>query len=251
MIELPAGKGYNLANSVLYFNLAFSASGAGNFNWLPVDFCPVIHRIQLYTRGGVNLADITNLHKYLNLVQKVELKNERLANRSQTDFLYPNNSLPSTAPALRPSTSTAAVVQPSFKAYVEPSYAVVGAANNATPSNLYQLKLGDIPHSIFSLDKDLYFNEVLVLRIEFASGQSFAWYSTANTNPAVGPSVAIATNITISKLSLYLAIETDEVIVQELRNKVNSTGLNVLIPYVWQFKNPISTSTSHNVSLRF
>ena len=156
---MPAGKAYNLANSVLYFNLAYSAGGAaGRFNWLPVDQCPAIQRIQLYTRGGVNIADITNLHRYLNLVQKVEMRNERLANRSVVNFLYPNNSLPTTAPALRPSTSTGALVQPSTKAYVEPSYAIVGGDNTATPSQLFQLNLGDIPHSIFSLDKDLYFN---------------------------------------------------------------------------------------------
>jgi hypothetical protein len=206
--------------------------------------------MQLYTRGGVQLADITNLHKYLNLVQKVEMKNERLANRSVVNFLYPNNSLTNVPPALRPSTSVPATVANSTKAYVEPAYALVGGDNTATPTTLFQLNLGDIPHTIFSLDKDLLFNEVLVLRIEWASGSSYAWYSALATNPANG-SAAVVSNITISRLSFYLAIETDEMIIQSLRNKVNSDGLSVLIPFIWGFKNPINTSTSHNISLRF
>ncbi|MFM7858884.1 MAG: hypothetical protein ACKO96_44895, partial [Flammeovirgaceae bacterium] len=121
------------------------------------------HRIQLYTRGGVQLADITNLQKYLNLVQKVEIKNEKFLNRSLINFLYPNNSLNIDAPAVRPVGNASAT-----KSYVEPAYVIGSAvANTATPSNLY-LNLADIPESIFSIDKDLYFNEVLVLRIEWA-----------------------------------------------------------------------------------
>ena len=75
-----------------------------------------------------------------------------------------------------------------------------------------------------------------MLRIEWASGQSFAWTGDSDTNPASDP-VAIAVSIDIANLSLYLAVETDDVIVQSLRNKVNSDGLSVLIPYVYHFKN--------------
>jgi hypothetical protein len=252
LIELPAGKAFNLSDSVLYFNLTYPASGAGNFNWQPVDFCPAINRIQLYTRGGINLCDITNLHKYLNLVQKVETKNEKFLNRSLINFLYPNNVLTNAVPAIRPVGNAS-----SSKSYVEPAYAIVSVdgagaptANVASPAQLYQLNLADIQNSIFSIDKDLYFNEVLVLRIEWASGQSYAWYSTNGAQPDTGD-VAIVGNITISRLSLFLAVEQDEVITQSLRNKVNSDGLSVLIPYVYQFKNTIATSTSQNISLRF
>ena len=153
LIELPAGKAYNLANSVLYFNLNFRASAAGRINWQPVDFCPAIHRIQLYTRGGINLADITYLQKYLNLVQKVETKNEKFINRPQLNFLYPNNQPADDILSRRPVGNTNA-----DKGFIEPAYIIRGTAANASPANLYQLNLADIPHSIFSLDKDLYFN---------------------------------------------------------------------------------------------
>jgi hypothetical protein len=185
------------------------------------------------------------------MVQKVEIKNERFINRPLLNFLCPNNSLASAA--LRPSTSVQAAAGTSTKSYIEPAYVTVGSANSASPSQLFQLNLGDIQNTILSIDKDLYFNEVLVLRIEFASGQSYAWYSDSNAQPAgsAAASVAIATNIIASGLSFYLAVETDEAIIQSLRNKVNSDGLSVLIPYVYQFKNTIATSTSQNISLRF
>jgi hypothetical protein len=245
LIELPAGKAYNLANSVL--NMTFTPGipgNAGRFNWYPVDFCPLIHRIQLYSRGGTQLADISFLNKYLNIAQKLNTRNERFLNRSANDFLYPSNTLTNVVPAIRPVASAA-----STKAYIEPAYALVGADNTATPVQQFQFRLGDIPHSVFSIDKDLYFNEVLVLRIEWASGQAYSWYSTNVAQPATGAAVSAA-NHTVSDLSLYLSVETDEQIIQSLREKVNSSGLQVLIPYVYHFKNNL-TGNSQNISLRF
>ena len=52
IIELPAGKAFNLSNSFLLFNVAFALPGAAaRFNYFPADFNPTIQRIQLYTRG--------------------------------------------------------------------------------------------------------------------------------------------------------------------------------------------------------
>jgi hypothetical protein len=109
--------------------------------------------------------------------------------------------------------------------------------------------LGDIPDSIFSIDKDLYFNEVLVLRVTWEGHKNYAWYGTSATNPTTGAH-ELANPIVFDQLGLYLAVETDEDIVQGLRSKVNSSGLQVLMPYVWYFKNVLSGGTQ-NISVRF
>lgn len=249
LIELPAGKAYNLSRSELSFYAIVAASGADKYNFLPTDACPMISRLQLMTRGGVYLADINNCHKYLNVVQKANISNSDFLNRCSNEFLYPNNCLNTTGVTAQAS-SYHFNGDLSTKSFVEPAYQAVGTNNTATPLQQFSLKLGDIPHSIFSLDKDLYFNEILVLRIEWAPANSYLWYGTNPLNPATG-AVAYAQNTTsIQNLSLYLSIETDDMIVQSLRSKVMGSGLDVLIPYVWSFKNNIA-GVNQNVSLRF
>jgi hypothetical protein len=91
MIEIPAGKAFNLSETVFYGTYNIPAQGVDNYSWLPVDHFPFIRELQLYTRGGVYLCNISNLAKYLKLSQKISTNNKDFLNRSDVNFFYPSN----------------------------------------------------------------------------------------------------------------------------------------------------------------
>ena len=91
-------------------------------------------------------------------------------------------------------------------------------------------------NTIFSLDKDLLFNEVILLRIIWGPYTLVGFGSTLPYPPALGGTYAAAgvgteknitaaafTSATISNLTYYLAIEQDINIVNSLRAKTAST----------------------------
>ncbi len=262
MIELPAYKVFNLAETVLSFTVTAGRSGVGNSaNWVYADKASMISRIQLYTRGGVQIVDIPYASKYLEVVQKVNHTTEGFLNRSLNEFYYPNNGL--ALDSFRPATSVTGQIAgvPSAKAYIEPRYVLSSGLNVQAadlPQIAYQLRLGDIPECFFSIDKDVCFPEVTILSVEWARGSDYLWYTTgadnnaANNNPAgVISSVAYASNSgTISNINLYLAMESDFDIAQMVISKLRSQGMEILTSFPYVFYNQINASPSHSISLR-
>lgn len=127
---------------------------------------------------------------------------------------------------------------------------------NSTPINVitsppatalamrYVIKFSDLPHTLFALDKDLFFNQILTLQLGF-SGKDRVGFSEA-----AGPVYAtIAGNVTLSDIYMWLACEVDEQINASLISKVNSTGLDINIPFIHTQKLS-QTSTSFTNTLR-
>ena len=76
VFELPP-KVFNLSKSYLSFNLAPPATGTKQagipyFNCLNVDGLPFLRQIQLYTRTGMMLCDITDVDRYTNMIFRRE-----------------------------------------------------------------------------------------------------------------------------------------------------------------------------------
>ena len=120
-----------------------------------------------------------------------------------------------------------------------------------------------IKRTIFELNKDLVFPDILVLRILFGPANRAAYLGTDDQIPtnAVGPLVdttalvapapLITAYMAIYNLVLFLAVEKNEDLAQSVRALVNSpSGMNILIPYPWTFMQNLS-GTSQNISLRF
>ena len=147
-------------------------------------------------------------------------------------------------------------------------YATNAVSNNAGAGTFIlncEIPLGMLYNSIFAVDKDLFFNEVMVLRIVFNGTNRFC-FTTPNTASLTDPSgggnngasppttlaVAPAFNITFQNLMLYLATEQNAAIENELRLKVNSPeGLKILIPYIYTNKLGLPASSSQAVSVRY
>ena len=67
IFEIPASKAFNLARSLLCFNIAPLTAGAYYYAYKDV-FTP-IRQLQLYTRGGIYLCDLNELPNYSKFVK--------------------------------------------------------------------------------------------------------------------------------------------------------------------------------------
>ena len=93
----------------------------------------------------------------------------------------------------------------------------------------------------------------MVMRLVFNGSNRFSFTTTAGdlTNPTVGPA-AIGGNVTVQNMKLYLAVEQNVAIENELRAKIASPeGFSLMIPYIYTTKLGLPASTSQNLVIRY
>ena len=152
----------------------------------------------------------------------------------------------------------------------EVRYFVVGSANGATYINL-SIPLSMFKNTLFDIDKDLYFNEIMLIRfvwnpiarIGFTSAAPAAAIIAQNTviqynaeipSPAdstTAPAALGANAVQINNLSLTLALEDNQAVAQELISKYYSGGITLLTPFVYADKYSLNASTSQTITLRY
>ncbi len=265
IFELPT-QCYNLAKSELYFTLTPPAPGqaAGPqdlFNWAWKDNASPISRIQLYTRGGLYLCDLPYVANYTKVINKPETAYDEYVNYDQgfqqvggqdngtIRFLRKNNALVDNV-AFNPDFAQRHDNTPANQNYTEPQYLESGVQGNANrlPVLNICLPLSHLKNTILACDKDLFFGEIMILRVEWAAVNRIGFRSedpqdpTANTVQAVG-------DYDVSNLALYLAVEKNQQIANSLMAKTQS-GFSMLVPYVHGYKTNLNAGTA-SVSLRF
>eukprot|EP00732_Lithocolla_globosa_P004070 Lithocolla_globosa_v1_NODE_3535_length_1644_cov_125.396476.p1 type:complete len:451 gc:universal NODE_3535_length_1644_cov_125.396476:1375-23(-) len=241
----------NLSKSILSFTSTPVASGANKRNFVHIDGVSLIRTIQLYTRTGVYLCDINDLNKYMKMTMRqshaiddVMTFDKNLNGNGYFEGLRTNNSPTATsADATRPTANECNTL------ITEPSYLTVGTANDASPVVNYQLPLGRIVNSILSIDKDQYFGEIMYLRIVWAPSTQAVFTAESDTNPTTTTG-AYGGNLTVSNLTLYTALEQNQVINNELMTKYNNGSLSYLVPYIYQNKQLLS-NTQQNLSVKY
>lgn len=250
LFEIPS-KVINLSHSFLSFNITPVSSGGGNFNWTYADLIGNIRQIQLYTRGGLFLCDINNFDNFTKCLVKAEVSLDEFLSFDKSDVangylegIRANNDLVSANGSKRYNNENANVN------YIENKYTYVGTVAAATPIILFKIPLSLFVDTIFSLDRDLFFDEVIVMRIVWNAPSKYMWFGTSASNPTTGAAI-YAGGVTITALTLFTAIETNQDIVNGLRAKKNSAeGINVLMPYVYSNKINL-TGTQQSISLRY
>ena len=66
LIEIPAGKAFNLSESRLLYSITnIATAGAAISYWYRADILPFVSQIQLYTRSGQYLCDGFSMLKHL------------------------------------------------------------------------------------------------------------------------------------------------------------------------------------------
>lgn len=150
------------------------------------------------------------------------------------------------------------------------------SADSAThlTSLQYLIKLGQIPHSIFAVNKDLYFGETLVLQINWATTPRIAYKYPAYTyaagatgdnthaaymreshpnNVSVDDGNLVTDNTAFNKIydcQLYLAVETNRLLIETIVRQMSTNGLRVLCPYMIAQKYTSTASETQNVQQR-
>ena len=244
VFELPA-RVINFSKSSLMYTIVVPDPGATpKYNWI-WGGGPAIRQIQLYSRSGVMLCDINNLQNYLGIITPLETKKDDCGMLDET-----------TAPqitGLECRGAKIANIHPAGSTndnnMYEPLYlSKLGLDTTATTVN-YAIRLSLIKNSIFSLDKDLFFNETMLIKIVWNVRDAVGFYSAAEDGPETTPGV-LSGDVAISKLYLYLAMERNPLLAAAVIATVQNTGMIVNCPYVYSFKNIPGASTSQNISIR-
>ena len=261
--EIPV-VGFNLAKSRINFiqNIPAAAHYTAAFR-----HTPPWSRVELFTRGGTYLMDVTNFsHIYTAFGQRTKKIED--FHGDETGII--TKSIP--APAAFGTPIPAAAGDPAtgaeFDAAVTRLNAVADSVTAALQSSSelqlrmnqistdsgdlsvrWSIKGSELYNTIMSLDKTLILGEVLNLRITWLQNAAHGFTSDDGlgaTNPA-----NIINNVSINKLAVYLAQESNASVLQDLSNVISTDGMQFLIPYTHAYKTTLPrNTTSHAISVR-
>jgi hypothetical protein len=241
--ELPAGQGWNPSELKLQFDSAFPAL-AGAYNYAYEATWNFIGELSLYTKNKMFIVDIIDFQDYMELSRplKTQFGQDFKCNELR-DRLYPSRALGvnTDVPGQRPDGTSASVP------FDEKNYLAVGTLNSTTPNQNHVLRFGDIPDTFFSINKMVYFEEPLILRIKFGPGVKAGFTATSPVNPTTG-ALALAGNITLTNIQLYQDQEKDQETLNALRQITQKGDWKVFIPSVTSWKQELK-STSQNATV--
>ena len=238
--ELP-NKVYNLSRSNVEFKISVPAAGAARSNALYLQG-PPLDRVSVHTREGVYLCDIPNFQQFSKSVTPSLTCREVAKNQDSWDGTdgAKNNKLSFSYNALSDESGLASITS-GGKAIVNEntssSMDSVAVADNIASSVRVRLNLKEIHHSLLSCDRVMYFGQSLIFRVHFASKRGFGFsYDTAQqANLSAANLAEIAGDITVSELKMNLAVETSPDIIEGLVARVQSAGLQVMVPYSYGY----------------
>ena len=283
---------YNLSKSKIVFDivLPFTSDGSGGdilasskFNVIHADPLAMFDRIQLYTRSGIQLVDLTSANNFSKMVSPYITKISELQQRSTGGYtidptantivapitqaaaqLVPIQGIQSSNVAAvsstavntgnqRPDGNCSNVLLSEFRylfAGATGNNAVIATSTTGSVYLSYQLNLGIIYDTLLALNKDLYWDTNLILSLTFAPHSKFATQTSSLTLATA--TVTPCLSCTVNNMSLFLAMETNQDIINQLRNKVQTTGMTLQIPYVYTQKyNSGGSATSSSLFQRF
>ena len=240
---------YNLAQSFLSYQISLPAQSA-IATWTHEDCLELATNAYFGTAGGLDLCNLNYVNRYTKVVRKMRTKVQDYLANDNTSGLYPSNANGSAN--YTATTGGPAPTVTTFNNFLEPTYLGTGAIGVApglnqirTASRFYPLN--GIVDTVFSLDKDLYIPTDMYVRFTVGVGNQIAFQSSSVTDPSAS-AAAIAGNITIQNLYLYLAVEQNQLIVDSVVNKVMTSGLRLNLPYTTAFRNS-SSGTIANIQI--
>lgn len=274
LLEIP-NKVVNLSKSSLEFEMQVAEpTTASAITRLHALGLTMIDRCSLYTREGVYLADVNNCGQYTRAMNPYLTKLQELiqaddargaatsaaakaASKGHNNFAS-NVAVPTATPgtANGPNgtrvTAAGAAGAPD-KGTTEMCYFFQGIARNGSAAGQinvnYSIPLSAIHHTVMSLNKDLFFNQALVLRIQFAPTNRLGWAAPSATDIATSAE-NIANAVTLSGIRLALAVESNPRIVDAIVSKVKTSGMSTIIPYVYSYLYSSPSGTSSSVQQR-
>ena len=267
--EIPV-VGFNLAQSSINFNQNFEVAPAVANSFRHT---PPWSRVELFTRGGQYLMDVTNFsHVYTAFGQRTKEIEDfhgddngiivkqiptptafgapaAPASETSGDVPAVNAAMVTVNAAITRLNTVADAVTTSLRSSSELQIKKLAQATNpATLSVRWQISGRELYNTVMSLDKSIIVGEVLNLRITWLEKIAHGF----NSDDLVGTTpIALTQDVTITDLGLYLAQETNQAVLNDLSQVISQSGLSVLIPYTHAYKTTLQdTQTSHAVSVR-
>ena len=222
--ELPV-QTYNLSDSFFSFTMSIPASGTPDISTIIYRDILPFERLELYTRGGQYLADITNCAQW----GRITLPRTK----NTSDFLASYND--TLAPISGANNNVASL----------------NAANNLINEVQIQLSGREMLDSIFGLNKSIFVPEVVNLRITWLPKNSIGYEYDDTAVPPAPVYQDLTSDITVSELAYYLAIEQNENVEQDLKQQVfQEGGMQLMFPSSFMYKNNLPAGTQHSITVR-
>ena len=115
-----------------------------------------------------------------------------------------------------------------------------------------------IYNSIFSYNKDLFFDQIMYLQLFTGVTSKIAFLNSSQNymllNPlatAVVAPGAYAGSVTFQNMALLLATETDPMIIKGIVEQKRTSGLKLVIPYEWSNKQSYTNTTQSAITMRY
>lgn len=224
IFEIPVNT-YNLAQSVLSFQQEIKEIDTKYIHTYRAT--PPIAQLQLYSRSGAFLADISHFNNFcVSTLQSTKPTKDFIG--SQNDIIVPLNN-----------TSRAVNF---IKTEVKGTAQGAGAVNT-----IWQIQGSELYNTIMSLDKSIYVPEVLNLKIVWLPVAAVGWSS--DNQDGTGNEVALAACL-ISNLKFLLAVEQNDEAKAALVQQTTSAGMSVMFPSSTTYKTTLQPSTNHSISVR-
>lgn len=206
----------------------------------------IAQSIQFGTSGGLNLMDLQYANNYINVARPIDTPVDIFMSNDITSGLYKatNRIINPFPPAIIPDGNniygiTEATIAPTE---MEPQY-VKSSVLAKGVTHTRNFPLSGVTGTIVGMDRDQYFPDNMYLRINTAPSGKVGFGGGVTVNDATG-GVDLVTQPKLNNVYLYLAIEKDPVIIDNVMRKYNEGSLKYQIPYISSYRNAIGAGSS-------
>ena len=282
--KMPYNSCYNLAKSKLVAVIPVGAQGASVYSFTVADAFPFGDQsLSFETGNGLQLLNLPAPAKYTKLLSKynTDLKDFLTTDVSNIPHPMPlNNNLflnasvtarPTDAPTIitqifgTTTTSTTynfattgipivnnptALATASSSIY-EPQYFNISGANTANNIPVIY-EFSNFKNTILGLDKDVYFGQNdLYFKFNVAGTNSWCYQGSTNSTPATAAATLSTAMTSLQNVYLYLAVEQNPIIIENIIKAYDTSGLRLLIDYPIVTQTMTAASTNQAIVIPF
>lgn len=273
--KLPNALPYNLYRSYISWNEHIPAQGAGKFTHTFEDVFDLGHSITFGSAGGTDLVNLQHAQNYSKISRKIHTDLDDFLGNDDMSGLYKSNnaaSLTFVPGGYNRATPVGVDVTPTYQAtenIIDVKQIHTSEADDRPVDRYRQYPLGAFKGTLLGVDRDFWSPVEQYLRVQAGTGDKMAFTGTddivtkANANPpeVVNPAAGAASiipgaKITLNSIYLYLCVEQNVEIVQNIKSAYAAGKLTYSIPYTQGFKmvgslNGQQTNISHTLSQQY
>ena len=251
--EITPGQVFNLSRSFLEADITFLAPAAGLRNVAHTGFCAMIDQIEYLDAAGKQLVWLQAPQYYTKVVwpactSQADFLSNSIPNNSaddatslgiKTTLLNRSNVVPTALNGGGVNIDTNAIFNNGAIALLESftgvQHGIVGAVATALFVRI-QMPLSQLYGTLFSCNKDLFFGQTTTIRITWNQAIKMG-YTIIDTAGVTQNTVANLTLLpTISQTRIRLAQQANPISAENIRQTMNTQGINLCIPFVWTYK---------------